>query len=63
MTEPTEAAKELLAQAAADYAAHQNIDRGEAGLAQTSAILAAQRAAAIKWSTPPEARAGDRDAK
>ena len=61
MAEPSPAAKALLAEAAADYAAHQSIDRGEAGLKNTSALLSAQRGAAIKWSKPPEAKPDDRD--
>jgi len=59
--EPTPAAKALLAEAAAAYAAHQSIDRGHATGQQVNAQLAAQRSAAIVLSSPPEAKPDDRD--
>lgn len=58
---PTEAAKALLAEAAADYAAHQGKDPIQVADAKTRAVMGninAQRGAARLWSTPPESRNG-----
>lgn len=58
---PTEAAKALLAEAAQDYAAHQGKDpmqRADEKTAGVMGIMAAQRGAARRWSTPPESRNG-----
>lgn len=59
-------AQELLRQAAEDYAGRTAADPMKAGDQRgdvAHAMLSAQRGAAIRWSTPPEAKPGDRDAK
>jgi hypothetical protein len=59
--EPTEGAKRELALAAEAYASRASADMfkaADAKTATTTAHLAAQRAAAIKWSAPPESRNG-----
>ena len=59
--EPTEGAKRELQLAAEAYASRSGADMftaADAKTAHTTALLAAQRGAAIKWSTPPESRNG-----
>lgn len=57
----SKAVRELHAQAAADYAAHNQKDpytKAEEKTTATMAIMAAQRGAARRWSTPPLSRDG-----
>lgn len=57
----SKAVRELHAQAAADYAAHNGKDpavKAEEQTAQVMGRLAAQRGANRLWGTPPESRNG-----